>query len=182
MDRRDLLKYFGIGTTIIPMADGAPIIQAAAELISVPELKPTLVDKFPDGHEPEHWRDRLEWNPFEVIWLKMWQIENNPSRGINYGIGPLEHCLKRTPTSEEKAAVAVAAIMQWFGSNCGHGFLHATLRTCGYRVQWDDSLPGCNELRAIQSAGIWPNSPFVPPFTIERFGRKIHISQPVRSV
>ena len=40
INRRDLLKYFGIGSTIVPVLGGVPKIEAPARLISEPEIEP----------------------------------------------------------------------------------------------------------------------------------------------
>jgi hypothetical protein len=40
MDRRDLLKRFGIGAIIVPVVGGAAITSHAATLIEVPKVKP----------------------------------------------------------------------------------------------------------------------------------------------
>lgn len=181
MDRRDLLKYFGIGSTITPVLNGAPLIEAAAELISVPNVKPGLVDSFPDGHQPSPlWFDRLQWNPYELIWLKFWQIQNNPPWSINGGVGTLHHLLGRTPTQAEKSAAA--AVLQWFGTNCGHCFVTETLEACGYRLGWSSESAGNREIKAIQRAGVWPGSPAVAPFAVERYGRKIILRAPERAL
>lgn len=165
MDRRELLKFFGIGTVISPVGQSV-----TAELLSVPELTPVLVDKFPDGHDPNHWKDRLEWNPYEAIWLKFWQIENSPSFSVNYGIGPLEGVLQRKPTAQEKAAVA--GVLQWFGTNCGHCFIQDTLKACGYLVKYDGDLPNIEKLNALRRSKVW-NKQEIDGVAIQRRGRTI---------
>ena len=83
-------------------------------------------------HEPnELYCHRLKWNLYERIWLRCWEIENNPPAFINGGVGPLEHCIGREPTPGEREAVA--SVIQWFGSNCGRCFVEATLEAQGYR-------------------------------------------------
>ena len=151
MNRRDLLKFFGIGATITPVANGAPIVEAAAKLLTVPEIAPVvLASEFPDGHESsERYRNRLKWNPYENIWLKCWQIENNPPSFLNYGIGPLEHTLGRPATLNEKRAVA--SVMQWLGTNCGHAFVAQVLEASGYKLQYDYDHP----IKKLQSANVW---------------------------
>lgn len=88
---------------------------------------------------PERYQDRLKYNLRERIWLKPWEAENNPHPALDHGIGPLDHCLDRVATPEERRAVA--GVMQWFGSNCGHCFVEQVLRANGYRVTWDLSHP-----------------------------------------
>jgi hypothetical protein len=39
-NRRDLLKYFGIGTVIVPMMGTQPVVEAASELIEIPKIQP----------------------------------------------------------------------------------------------------------------------------------------------
>ena len=41
--RRELLKYFGIGTVIVPLVGGAPDVTTPAKLIATPELKPVIL-------------------------------------------------------------------------------------------------------------------------------------------
>jgi hypothetical protein len=41
--RRDLLKYFGIGTVIVPIVSGAPDVTTPAKLIATPELKQVIL-------------------------------------------------------------------------------------------------------------------------------------------
>lgn len=135
--RRELMRFFSIGATITPVIGGAPLIEQSAKLLAEPSIEPVIVDKFPDGHVGEHWQVRVGWNPFEKIWLEFWQIENNPPGYLNSGIGPLESVLKREPTAAEKAAVA--AVIQWFGSNCGHAFIEETLRAQGYLITIDEA-------------------------------------------
>jgi hypothetical protein len=43
MNRRDLMKYFGIGATIVPVIGGVPEIRAPAKLIVVPQVNPVEV-------------------------------------------------------------------------------------------------------------------------------------------
>lgn len=169
MDRRELLKFFGIGTVITPVLGGQPVIEASAKLLAEPNIQPVLANSFPDGHEPRHFAHRLEWNPYEKIWLNAWQIENNPWPGINSGIGTLEHILKREPNADERAAVA--GVIQWFGTNCGHGYLDETLRLCGFRVVWDERLPNAREIQKLQHANVWKDGP-PPAVTISHYGRK----------
>ncbi len=173
IDRRTLLQFFSIGATITPMLNGSPVVKAAAKLLAVPEVKPLVIaDNFPDGHAGEYFGERLRWNPYEAIWLKFWQIENNPGSGINLGIGTLEHLLKREPTDNEKAVAA--AVIQWFGSNCGHAFVEETLNACGYRVRFDETLPHADHIRKLQHGNIWPRYSDVPQsVTINRRGRSL---------
>ncbi len=174
LDRRELLKFFGIGATITPVLNGNPVIEHSAKLLAEPQIQPlVLADKFPDGHAGEHFRDRLRWNPYEAIWLKYWQIENNPGSWINHGIGPLEHILKREPTDAEKTAVA--GVIQWFGSNCGHGFIDETLRACGFRVIHDDTLPSAKEIQQIQHLSVWRPGMESETIVLNRHGRSIRL-------
>ncbi len=123
IDRRELLRYFGIGATITPVISGEPLLRAAATLV-----EPAKIDiQIAGGCEdlPRLWTDRLDNNPFERLWLARWRHEQS-----TYHI--LEHLLDRRPTSDERAVVA--ALMQWFGTNCGLGFLHGTFRAEGYSI------------------------------------------------
>ncbi len=40
MQRRDLLKLFGVGATIVPVIGGVPELEAPAKLIELPSLEP----------------------------------------------------------------------------------------------------------------------------------------------
>jgi hypothetical protein len=157
MDRRQLLQFFGIGTVITPMLNGTPLVEAAASLLAVPQVQPLVTDSFPSGHVPQNYLDRLRWNAYEALWLKMWQIENNPPSWLNNGVGPLEHVLMRPPTDAEKTAVA--AVIQWFGSNCGHCFIEEALKHAGYRLRFDETLPHAMALRDAHNAAIWHSKP-----------------------
>lgn len=154
MNRRDLLQFFGIGTVVTPVLNGTPIIQASAELLTVPNVK--MVDQYPCGHAPKHYAERLKWNPYEAIWLHSWQAENNPPWNINGGMGPLENVLQREPTEAEKAAVA--GLIQWFGTNRGHSFIEETLRACGYRVEYDRDNPHTKAVKDLQYGNVWVKS------------------------
>lgn len=176
LDRRELLKFFGIGTVITPVLGGQPIVEASAQLLAEPDIKPILVDSFPDGHTPRHFSDRLKWNPYEEIWLRAWQIENNPSSGVNSGIGPLEHILKRRPTADEKAAVA--GVIQWFGTNCGRGFIEEAQQLCGYRTRFDESLPNAREIHNLQYGNVWKRGE-CRDVTIRFYGRSFTLKPEV---
>ena len=43
MNRRDLLKYFGIGASVIPIVGGMPVPGAEAKLIAVPRVEPVAL-------------------------------------------------------------------------------------------------------------------------------------------
>lgn len=160
LNRRSLMKWFSVGaaSTVVP--------EVHARLIEVPGVQ--LVSRFPDGHKPTHFLDRLKWNPFEAIWLKFWQIENNPS--WSSGPGPLWHILQRDPTPEDKAVAA--GVIMWLGTNCGHCFLEETLRASGYKITYDESLPLAKEIKQVQYGSVWPAQPNAE-VTIMRRGRLI---------
>jgi hypothetical protein len=42
-NRRDLLKLFGIGATVVPLIGGTPEMDAPAKLIEVPKLEPVSI-------------------------------------------------------------------------------------------------------------------------------------------
>lgn len=49
MDRRDILKRFGIGAIIVPVIGGAAATTSAVELIEVPKVRPVeLFTKIPE--------------------------------------------------------------------------------------------------------------------------------------
>lgn len=147
MDRRELLKYFGIGTAITPVVGGEPIVQAAATLLSVPEIAPLEVPKFPDGHVPGKWEHRLKWNAHEAVWLTMWQIQNTPYTGA----GTLSHILDRLPTETDKAVAA--QVVQWFGTNCGHAFLWEVLQELNMAIVPAGRQPDL--VQKVKSASVW---------------------------
>ena len=172
MNRRTLLQMFGIGTTITPVVGGAPLIEAAAKLLAVPEIEIVQAKEFPNGHSPGLWADRLKWNPYEAIWLYMWQIENNPPSYVNYGVGTLAHLLGREPTDAEKTVGT--AIMQWFGTNCGHSFIAEALQASGYRVTRQETAQS-RHIYNLQHANIWQTTP-PQAVTIRYRGRDIELS------
>ena len=45
MDRRDILKRFGIGAIIVPVIGGAAVTSSAVELIEVPKVRPVELFK-----------------------------------------------------------------------------------------------------------------------------------------
>jgi hypothetical protein len=102
----------------------------------------------------------------------MWQIENNPPWSVNGGIGTLEHLLGRSPTESEKSTAA--AIMQWFGTNCGHGFIAETLKVCGYQLQFIETDRSM-DIRRLQHANIWMDRGVPRTVEIERRGRRIEL-------
>jgi hypothetical protein len=84
--------------------------------------------------------ERIKHNPREKAFHEMWIKENDPQRGINSGWGILQDLFindnKRTIEVEinKRDRVIVATVIQWLGSNCGMGFLEASLEKCGYRI------------------------------------------------
>jgi len=171
MNRRELLQMFGIGATITPVVDGAPLVAVAAKLLAIPSIDIVPAKEFPNGHGPALWADRMKWNPYEAIWLYMWQIENNPSCGVNYGIGVLEHLLGREPTADERQVGA--AIMQWFGTNCGHAFIVEALEVAGFKITYRNTDLS-ERVRKLQRANIWQETP-PDPVRIKYRGREIEL-------
>lgn len=51
-NRRDLLKYFGIGATIVPVLGGAPLLEQPAKLIAEPRLAPIETAAWPTPQSP----------------------------------------------------------------------------------------------------------------------------------
>lgn len=118
---------------------------------------------------PTRYRNRLDWNIHERIWLRMWQIENKREQGINNGLGVLDHIVGRDPTPAEDEAVA--GVMQWLGTNCGHGFLVETLEAQGYRIREDDSL----ENSAVVKKYRYLNGRLPKRIAIKRRGRTRYV-------
>lgn len=42
MDRRELLKYFSVGTTIVPVVNGCARVEATSKLIEVPNVEQAM--------------------------------------------------------------------------------------------------------------------------------------------
>ena len=38
-NRRDILKLFGVGAAVVPLVEGKPLVEAPAQLVTVPEVK-----------------------------------------------------------------------------------------------------------------------------------------------
>jgi hypothetical protein len=88
----------------------------------------------------------VKYNPREKFFAEMWEEENKPRPGIDYGFGILQDlfiesqgqfglgtkCLHKI--SAEEAMITATAI-QWLGSNCGFAFLQEVLNKCGYRIK-----------------------------------------------
>jgi hypothetical protein len=55
MDRRDFLKYFGIGSTVVPLIGGMPKTDTIAKLIEEPKADVKIVPQMP----PEEFLDLL---------------------------------------------------------------------------------------------------------------------------
>ena len=179
LSRRTLLQFFGIGATITPVVGGAPVVDAAAKLLAVPSVEPLIlpVAEFPNGHDPSDlFRNRVQWNPYEALWLAFWQVENNPSPAVNYGIGVLEHLLGREPSAEDKRVAA--AIMQWFGTNCGHVFIEEVLQAGGYQLSWKDN-PRLKSMSRLRHGNVWPGAPMGDSVTIQYRGYDIEL-RPMR--
>jgi hypothetical protein len=43
MNRRDLLKLFGVGAAVVPIVGGAPQLAAEATLVTAPQVRPLIV-------------------------------------------------------------------------------------------------------------------------------------------
>lgn len=99
------------------------------------ELLPTVnVGMFPD---------RQEWNDREKAFAELWNSENQPRPGVNYGYGTLQDLFFDGRSGwwpECKLAIndrdrfVAATIVQWLGTNCGFAFLQMALEKCGYRI------------------------------------------------
>lgn len=140
INRRELLRFFGAGATISPVVGGEPLLHATARLIEPPKIDIITAS---DADMPRTRLHRLEGNAFERLWLARWRHEE-----AQYGI--IEHLLGREPTQDERSVVA--ALVQWFGTNCGLGFIHGTFRAEGYYLE---SFADKNPLRELHS--IHPN-------------------------
>lgn len=47
MDRRDILKLFGIGAAVVPLVGGVPDFDASASLIEIPRIEPLVIPATP---------------------------------------------------------------------------------------------------------------------------------------
>jgi len=89
-------------------------------------------------------RRRLKHNPREKAFADLWESENANMKAINHGFGQLQDLFISTDKYgwirrfvfkiTQREAVIVATVIQWFGSNCGMGFLHKALNDCGYVI------------------------------------------------
>lgn len=102
-----------------------------------------------EGLEP----GRQRYSVHERMFAEVWAAENDPSPGLNHGIGILDHLTldqraefcgipryrrRRGPVTQEEATL-VASVIQWLGTNCGAGFLAHVER----RVQAIKADPLC---------------------------------------
>jgi len=87
-------------------------------------------------------------NPREIAFAEEWERQNVDQRGVNYGFGILQDLFLQPPSGglsirndrkcrariTKRDRFIVATVIQWLGSNCGMGLLHAALHNCGYRI------------------------------------------------
>lgn len=92
-----------------------------------------------------YWPDRIvpmeghpEWNVWEQSFAAIWEEENVPQGGTNYGHGLLQDLMIGThrlefrwgtqlefnPWLTDRERKICATLIQWLGTNCGRGFLH----------------------------------------------------------
>lgn len=91
-----------------------------------------------------YWPDRVipveghaDWNVWEQSFAAIWEEENKPRGGVNYGHGLLQDLMlgrikyefkwdkkKFDPWLTDRERKICATLIQWLGTNCGRGFLH----------------------------------------------------------
>jgi hypothetical protein len=125
-----------------------------------------LIDQVLGGHPETLHADRLT-NPPERIYYERWCKENQRHSWLNSGFTTLEWILCPTnqsrpgPVNPHDAKVA-ATVIQWLGTNCGHGFL----RQCEAEIARDRGDRGVFEHAAWQAE--YNHKPLAgPPFLDE---------------
>lgn len=90
---------------------------------------------------------RRRWSVREEALARLWEHENRPRPGINYGHGVLQD-LMFSPRGHfaslyqgtcrhiirNRDAAIVATVVQWLGTNVGFGFLERALKMMGKRI------------------------------------------------
>lgn len=89
--------------------------------------------------------DRCATDPREKAFAELWEKENIPVRGTDYGHGILQNLMYREPEGGWRGrvphtevaitplkAMVTATAIQWLGSNAGMDFLRQALNKCGY--------------------------------------------------
>lgn len=89
---------------------------------------------------------RRRWNVREEAFARLWEHENRPQKGINFGCGILQDLMfepghaftlysaKCRHIIRNRDAAIVATVVQWLGTNVGFGFLEHALRMMGKRI------------------------------------------------
>lgn len=95
-----------------------------------------------DYHRVEHDRQHAP-ESMELAFAEEWEKENDERPGVNFGHGILQdlmferHGHMSQRCREEitpRDARIVATVVQWLGTNCGRGFLHAVFTRSGSRL------------------------------------------------
>lgn len=142
-----------------------------------------LIKKGLVKHNVGIFSERMKHNPREAAFAEQWERENVRCVGINYGFGVLQDIfidvvgtgimarqfLRLKITKRDR--FIVATVIQWLGSNCGMGFLHAAFRRCGYKIiNTDDRHDSWRWGRDIpQQAGLywwWNGDPNAGPIDV----------------
>lgn len=64
MNRRDILKLFGVGASVVPVIGGAPHLAAESKLIETPKVEPIIQPSF-DGNRV----------PFDLLNIRQGEIQ-----------------------------------------------------------------------------------------------------------
>lgn len=84
--------------------------------------------------------DHPEWNVWEQSFAAIWEKENEPCGGVNFGHGLLQDLMIGThkyefrwkgdfdPWLTDRERKICATLIQWLGTNCGRGFLEQVQR------------------------------------------------------
>lgn len=101
----------------------------------------------PEQDNTGYWPDRIipieghpDWNVWEQSFAAVWEKQNEPSPGLNYGHGLLQDLMISTLKYEnpfkspsevwvtDRERKIVAMVVQWLGTSCGRSFLYEVQR------------------------------------------------------
>jgi hypothetical protein len=101
--------------------------------------------------------ERLKFGDAERVYLAHWQRENDPRRSsYGHGLGLLGLLLRQGGLSmTRRDAVVAADVVQWLGTNCGHGFVRECEREIGRldSLRWrgtEQELQGSQDAQTAQ--------------------------------
>jgi len=71
----------------------------------------------------------------EHLMAEMWEAENIPHRGIDYGAVPVNAILDQHKDVSERDVEVIASTLQWLATNCGNAFLLKYVESAGLGPQ-----------------------------------------------